>query len=182
MPGSGMEGDEEYGDEVIDAAEFSKIKKDKVFMTIDYNRRKTKIVATLGPATKTVESIVKLLDAGMTMARLNLSHGSQKENLQLLTKFKQAKRLRPYVNCALMVEIRGREVRLSHNADKSGVIRVRSGSQVTMVSGQFEQASDASVFRISNDDIHRHLKPNDVAYFDDGKVVAIVTGINDQGI
>jgi hypothetical protein len=80
MPGSGMEDEEDYGDEVINA-EFSKIKKDKVFMTIDYNRRKTKIVATLGPATKDVESIVKLLDSGMTMARVNLSHGSQKENL-----------------------------------------------------------------------------------------------------
>jgi pyruvate kinase len=78
-----------------------------------------------------------------------------------------------------MVEIRGREIRISHNVDKSGVLRVRSGSQVTMVSGQFEQASDASVFRINNEEIQRYLKPNDVAYFDDGKVVAIVTGITD---
>lgn len=78
-----------------------------------------------------------------------------------------------------MVEIRGREIRISHNVDKSGVLRVRSGSPVTMVSGQFEQASDASVFRINNEEIQRYLKPNDVAYFDDGKVVAIVTGITD---
>lgn len=48
MPGSGIEGDEDYGEEVIEGAEFSKIKRDKVFMQIDYNRRKTKIVATLG--------------------------------------------------------------------------------------------------------------------------------------
>ena len=48
MPGSGMEGDEDYGEEVIEGAEFSKIKRDKVFLPIDYNRRKTKIVATLG--------------------------------------------------------------------------------------------------------------------------------------
>ena len=48
MPGSGMEGDDEYGEEVIDGAEFSKIKRDKVFLQIDFNRRKTKICATLG--------------------------------------------------------------------------------------------------------------------------------------
>lgn len=48
MPGSGMEGDEDYGEEVIEGAEFSKIKRDKVFMQIDYTRRKTKICATLG--------------------------------------------------------------------------------------------------------------------------------------
>lgn len=51
MPGSGMEGDDEYGEEVMEGAEFSKIKRDKVFVQIDYNRRKTKIVATLGYVT-----------------------------------------------------------------------------------------------------------------------------------
>jgi len=50
-------------------------------MRIDYNRRKTKTVATLGPATKDIQSMVKLLDSGMAMARINLSHGTQKENL-----------------------------------------------------------------------------------------------------
>jgi len=128
MPGSGMEGDDEYGEEVIDGAEFSKIKRDKVFLQIDFNRRKTKICATLGPATKDVEKIVKLFDAGMTMARINLSHGSAKENIQLLNKYKQARRLRPYMNCALMIDIRGRAIRMSHNDEKGGVIRVRSGS------------------------------------------------------
>ena len=48
MPGSGIEGEDEYGDEVMEGVEFSKIKRDQVFMRIDYNRRKTKIVATIG--------------------------------------------------------------------------------------------------------------------------------------
>lgn len=125
---------------------------------------------------------MKLLDAGMAMARINLSHGSQKENLQLLSKFKQAKRLRPYINCALMVEIRGREIRMSHIVEKTGALRIRKGTAVTMVGGQVELASDATCFRINNDDIQRYLKPNDVAYVDDGKVVAVVTGIGEQGI
>ena len=47
-PGSGMVGDNDYEDEVVEGAKFSKIKRDKVFMQIDYNRRKTKITATLG--------------------------------------------------------------------------------------------------------------------------------------
>lgn len=177
MPGSGIEGGDDYGDEVIEGAEFSKIKKDKVFMQIDFNRRKTKIVATLGPASKDVEQMVKLFDAGMTMARINLSHGTLKTNMQLLTKFKQAKRLRPYMNCALMIELRGREIRLSHINDKSGVLRIRSGSTVNMFGGSFHLASDPLNFRISSEIIHRHLKPNDVVYLDDGKVVGIVAEI-----
>ena len=60
-----------------------------------------------------IDQIVKLFDAGMTMARVNLSHGTQKQNLKLISKFKQAKRLRPHKNCALMLEVRGREIRIS---------------------------------------------------------------------
>lgn len=41
--------EDEYGDEVMeDGAEFSKIKREKVFVPIDYTRRKTKICCTLG--------------------------------------------------------------------------------------------------------------------------------------
>jgi len=54
----------------------------------------------------------------MTTARINLSHGTSKENLKLINKFKQAKRLRPHKNCALMIEARGREIRMSHVDDK----------------------------------------------------------------
>lgn len=48
MPGSGMDGDDDYGEEVIEGIEVSKIKRHQVFHPIDYNRRKTKTVATLG--------------------------------------------------------------------------------------------------------------------------------------
>ena len=48
LPGSGIEGEDDYGEEMVDAAEFSKVKRDKVFMQIDFSRRKTKIVATIG--------------------------------------------------------------------------------------------------------------------------------------
>ena len=74
----------------------------------------------------------------MTMARINLSHGTAKENIQLLNKYKQARRLRPYMNCALMIDIRGRAIRMSHNEEKGGIIRVRSGSQITMIGGTFK--------------------------------------------
>jgi hypothetical protein len=78
----GIEGEanieDEYGEEVIGEGEFSKIKKEKIFMPIDYTKRKTKIVCTLGPSSCEVDQMVKLFDAGMTMARINLSHGTLK--------------------------------------------------------------------------------------------------------
>jgi pyruvate kinase len=117
----------------------------------------------------------------MIMARINLSHGSLKDNLKLINRFKQAKRLRPHKTCALYVELRGREVRLSNIAEKDGTVRVRSGSVVEMIGGEFHIPSDSTKFRINCDSMQRYLKPNDVIYFDDGKVVGIVIEITDAG-
>jgi len=74
-------------------------------------KRKTKIACTIGPASSEVSDIIKLLDAGMSLARFNFSHGSRKENAKLIKRFFEAKRLRPYKTCALMLDIRGREIR-----------------------------------------------------------------------
>jgi|TARA_B110001450_G_scaffold246242_1_gene260101 pyruvate kinase len=112
------------------------------------------------------------------MARINLSHGTIKSNLKIINKFKLAKRLRPHKTCALMIETRGREVRMSHISAKTPTMRIRSGSSVTMFGGEFHLASDAQTLRIDNEQITRYFKPNDVVYFDDGKVVGIVTETN----
>ena len=62
---------------------------------------------------KSISDIIKLFDAGMTLARLNISHGDMKSNLKLLTLYADAKRLRPHKTCALMIDIKGREIRVS---------------------------------------------------------------------
>ena len=43
---------------------------------------------TYRPASSEIDQMVKLFDAGMTMARVNLSHGTLKANLKLINKFK----------------------------------------------------------------------------------------------
>jgi len=65
------------------------------------------------PALKSISDVIKLFDAGMTLARLNISHGSMKTNLKLLNLYADAKRLRPHKTCAPMIDIKGRELRIS---------------------------------------------------------------------
>ena len=48
--------------------------------------KKTKIICTIGPASNSYETIVKMAKEGMNVARLNLSHGNQAEN-QKISKF-----------------------------------------------------------------------------------------------
>jgi hypothetical protein len=91
------------------------------------------------PSSSEVDQIVKLFDAGMTMARINLSHGTMKSNQKLINKFKEAKRLRPHKTCALMLETRGREVRISNFENSTQ--RIRSGSTVSILTDEFHKAS-----------------------------------------
>ena len=56
----------------------SRIKFESIFATLDPSKRKTKIICTLGPACWDVETLVKLIDCGMGVARLNFSHGDHK--------------------------------------------------------------------------------------------------------
>jgi pyruvate kinase len=48
--------------------------------------RRTKIVATLGPATRSPERIAQLIKAGLNVARLNFSHGTQDEHAQMIAR------------------------------------------------------------------------------------------------
>ncbi len=47
--------------------------------------RRTKIVCTIGPATRSPENLRLLLEAGMNVARLNFSHGSHEQHAEVIT-------------------------------------------------------------------------------------------------
>ena len=124
--------------------------------------------------------MVKLLDSGITCARLNLAQGNIASNLNLLANFKLAKRLRPHLTCGLMIEVRGRQVRVSDIKDKSNQLRLKSGSKIKMVGGKWPMSSSIEELRISSDAVCKMLKANDLIHFDNGKVVAIVRAANER--
>ena len=76
-----------------------------------------------------------MMDAGLTMARINLSHGTLKDNIRLITNYRNGRLLHPHKNCAFMVEIRGRKICMIHNVEKGKLIKVRTGSTEKMIGG-----------------------------------------------
>ena len=53
--------------------------------------KKTKIICTLGPASKTESVIAKMIEAGMNVARINASHGSHEEHAERISAVKTAR-------------------------------------------------------------------------------------------
>ena len=72
--------------------------------------RRTKIVATIGPASDAPETLAAMLRAGMNVARLNLSHGSFDEHRARLTRIRAAAEA-VGVQVAIMIDTRGIEIR-----------------------------------------------------------------------
>ncbi|HEY4831986.1 MAG TPA: pyruvate kinase, partial [Waddliaceae bacterium] len=84
---------------------------------------RTKIICTIGPAVKSEEQIVELLKAGMNVARLNFSHGTQEEHLHSINLLKKARESLE-VPLSIMLDTRGPEVRIGL-IDGKGLILVK---------------------------------------------------------
>ena len=72
--------------------------------------RKTKIVATIGPACDSIDMLAAMIEAGMTVARLNLSHGTYKEHQERIRCIRVAA-ARTETSVAIMIDTRGIEIR-----------------------------------------------------------------------
>ena len=73
--------------------------------------RKTKIVCTIGPASRVYDVIEKLIRRGMNVARLNFSHGSYKEHLQVIENIRQAS-LKIGQPIAILQDLGGPKIRI----------------------------------------------------------------------
>jgi len=88
--------------------------------------KKTKMVCTLGPATDGYNNIVRLIKAGMNVARLNMSHGTLESHQKTLDTVKKA-RTDLKMPCAIMVDTCGPELRIGTFLEH----------KVTLTKGQF---------------------------------------------
>lgn len=80
--------------------------------------RKTKIIATLGPATSTEERIKELVIAGANVFRINASHGNPEDNQKKVDTVKLVRQSMPNTPLPIMLDTRGPEIRVGKFADE----------------------------------------------------------------
>ncbi len=91
--------------------------------------RRVKIVATIGPATKSRENLRKAILAGMNVARLNFSHGTHEEHLQVI---KNIRELTEELNSPVTIlqDLQGPKIRVGRF--ENGSIELKAGDKVTI--------------------------------------------------
>jgi len=104
--------------------------------------RKTKIIATLGPAVASREAIGRLVAAGMDVARLNFSHGTLETHEQWAAWVREAAEEHGRA-VAVLQDIQGPRIRVGTFPD--GRVELRTGERVTLVDGE-EEGSSRRVF------------------------------------
>ena len=134
---------------------------------------KTKIVATLGPATNSDESIRELIQAGVDVFRFNMSHGTQEDHGATIRRVRE-QAAQAGVHSAILIDLQGPKIRLG--AFENGGCVLKTGARFTItvekVTGTCERAS------CSYPDFANDVKPGDRVLIADGAVELRVISSN----
>jgi len=125
--------------------------------------RRTKIVCTIGPATGSAAVIEQLIRAGMSVARLNLSHGTHREHarhIQTVRKLSQ----RLAIPVAILMDLPGPKYRTGKLKD--GQAALKKGAQVILTTRQMK--GDDRVIPINLPTLPQDVKVGDTVLLDDG--------------
>ena len=128
--------------------------------------KKTKIVATIGPATETVEMLTKLKKAGMNVCRLNFSHGDHAEHQQKIDNIRKVRKDtgRPL---AILQDLSGPKIRTGEFGTESGRITLKKGKTFTFTTEKI--VGDETKVYVNYPTLPKELKKGNIVLVDDGK-------------
>jgi pyruvate kinase len=135
---------------------------------------RTKIVATLGPASASEKGIADLFDAGVDVFRLNFSHGSHddhRKNFEIIRKLER-KTHRPI---AVLMDLQGPKLRIGTFADDR--IELEQGAKFRL--DQDDKPGDVNRVRLPHREIFQAISPGTDLLLDDGKIRLRVADCSD---
>ncbi|MEO6775481.1 MAG: pyruvate kinase [Kofleriaceae bacterium] len=135
---------------------------------------RAKIVCTLGPASASPERIGELIEAGMSCARLNFSHGSHEDHARMLQIVRTEADRRGRA-IAVLLDLQGPKIRVGRFAE--GQIELRPGAEFTITTDQ-SVIGDPKRVSTTYGGITRDVKPGDQILLDDGYLALAVTGVD----
>ena len=130
--------------------------------------RRTKIVATLGPASNSPEVLEQLIIAGLDVARLNFSHGSPDEH-KARAKLVRELAAKHGRHVALLGDLQGPKIRIAKFSNKR--IELKLGDRFTFSTSHPLTAGTQDIVGIDYPDLVKDCGVGDELLLDDGRVV-----------
>jgi len=138
---------------------------------ISYN--KTKIVATVGPASSSKEMLRALLKEGVDVFRLNFSHGTHEDHLKVIHNVRELNE-EMGTNVALLQDLQGPKIRVN---DVQPGVELKAGQELIITTRQL--LGNQEIVSTSYEGLPRDVKVGDMILIDDGKIELKVKEVRD---
>ncbi|AKJ96138.1 MULTISPECIES: pyruvate kinase [Thioalkalivibrio] len=141
--------------------------------------RRTKIVATLGPATDSDEAMEAIIRAGVDVVRLNFSHGDPDDHRQRLARLRAASE-RAGRCVGVLGDLQGPKIRIDRF--QQGKVQLEEGAPFALDAELDRDAGDATQVGLTYKDLPDDVRTDDILLLDDGRIVLKVTAVNGSRI
>ncbi len=128
-------------------------------------QKRTKIVATLGPASAKKETLTNMIALGVDVCRLNFSHGSQEDHLKTIKTIREINE-EHQANIAILADLQGPKIRIGKMKEGGAVLL--NGSQVEITTQ--ELIGDENRIYITYENFPKDVKEQEIILLDDGKI------------
>ncbi len=139
---------------------------------LQHANKRTKIVATVGPACDTYDKLLELVKAGVNVFRLNFSHGSYEDKGKIIEFIKQINKREPY-NIAILADLQGPKLRVGEL--ENGSLEIVEGDILVFTNTKLVGTKER-IF-ISYPNLYADVKPGEKIMMDDGKLEVVVKEI-----
>jgi pyruvate kinase len=132
-------------------------------MKLSYNR--TKIVATMGPASSNKDVLLAMINAGVNVCRLNFSHGRPEDHQKTINTIREINE-QYKVNVGILADLQGPKIRIG--LVKDGGIHLVNGTHINITT--HECIGDDNRIYITYDTFPQDVQANEIILLDDGKI------------
>jgi pyruvate kinase len=138
----------------------------------EHSNKRTKIVATIGPASNTYEIMLKLVRAGVNVFRLNFSHGTHEDKLAVIEIIRRINKEEPF-NVAILADLQGPKLRVGDI--ENNALDVRPGDILTFTNEKC--VGTLEKIYVSYPNLAGDVKLGNKILIDDGKIEVVVKDI-----
>lgn len=141
-----------------------------------YNQKKTKIVATVGPATSEKSVLENIIREGVNVIRINFSHGSHEDHEKIIAKVREINKEKQ-IHTAILADLQGPKIRIGEI--KGETVEVNEGSEILF--SNEEMVGDEKAVYMSYESFAQDVKVGERILIDDGKLALEIIHTDKKG-